>query len=78
MAQTVRIDEDTHRHLRRLADADGVSLQEELARAVRARRRETFFASIAAGYTARSPTEVAEDEAELALWDQTLGDGESE
>lgn len=75
MSLTVRIDPATHQHLRLLAEADGVTLQEELARAVSARRREAFFASIAEGYAARSPEEVIEDERELALWDQTLNDG---
>lgn len=75
MAQTVRIDESTHALLRDLAEADGVSLHEELARAVQARKRERFFAELAAGYSAMSQQERSEDEAELAQWDTTLGDG---
>ena len=78
MAQTVRIDEATHTTLRQLAENDGVSLQEELSRAVQARRRELFFASIDAAYTSRSADERADDQSELELWDQTLSDGGNE
>lgn len=75
MAQTVRIDEPTHAMLRELADADELSLHEELALAVKARRREKFFAEMRAGYAQMTEEERAEDAAELALWDQTLLDG---
>jgi len=75
MAQTVRIDKATHGVLRGLAKADGVSLNEELARAVEARRRELFFAELTAGYAALSPKDRSEDAVELALWDKTLTDG---
>jgi hypothetical protein len=75
MAQTVRIDESTHALLRELADADHLSLQEELALAVQARRRERFFADLNAGYAQMREDERAEDEAESALWDKSLGDG---
>jgi hypothetical protein len=49
MAQTVRIDESTHALLRELADADNLSLQDELALAVKARKKEKFFAQMKAG-----------------------------
>jgi hypothetical protein len=75
MAQTVRIDEPTHALLRELADADEVSLHEELARAVRARKKERFFAEMRAGYAQMTDAERAEEAEELALWDQTLLDG---
>lgn len=75
MAQTVRIDEATHGLLRELAKADGVSLHEELARAVEARRRECFFAALRAGYAALSPKDRAEEATEHALWDRSLSDG---
>jgi hypothetical protein len=78
MAQTVRIDEETHSLLRRLAEADGVTLHEELARAVKARRKERFFEEMARGYEARTPDERAEDEREIALWDPALADGSEE
>jgi hypothetical protein len=75
MAQTVRIDEPTHALLRELADADGVTLHEELGRAVRARKRERFFAELTAGFAALSSEERDEDACETAVWDVTSADG---
>ena len=75
MAQTVRIDENTHELLRDLARADGVSLNEELTRAVQARKRERFFADMAAGYAALTDKERQEEATERALWDRTARDG---
>jgi hypothetical protein len=75
MALTVRIDKSTHGLLRDLAKVDGVSLNEELTRAVEARRRERFFAEMAAGYAALTEKEINEDAAERALWDGALRDG---
>ncbi len=75
MAQTVRIDEGTHGILRDLAKADGVSLNEELARAVEARRRERFFADLTAGYADLTDKERREELTERALWEGTLRDG---
>jgi hypothetical protein len=75
MAQTVRIDEATHALLRELADADNLSLNQELALAVRARRKERFFAEMHAGYTQMTETERVEEAAEMAPWDSAVGDG---
>jgi hypothetical protein len=76
MAQTtVRIDEATHALLSELAKADGVTLHEELTRAVMARRKERFFEEMEAGYAAMAAEERAEDAAEAVLWDRALGDG---
>lgn len=76
MAQTsLRINESTHALLRQLADAEGVSLVEELDRAVKARQRELFFAELKAGYAAMTPAERAEDAAEVQAWDVTIADG---
>jgi hypothetical protein len=75
MAQTVRIDEATHALLRELADADNLSLTEELALAVKARRTERFFAEMHAGYAQMTETERAEEAAEMQPWDSVLGDG---
>jgi hypothetical protein len=75
MAQTVRIDEETHALLRQLADADNLSLSEELALAVGARRKERFFAEMHAGYAQMPGAERADAAAETALWDNALGDG---
>ncbi len=78
MAQTVKIDPETHALLRRMADADRVSMQEQLARAVKALQRARFFHQMARGYAQLTPEERAQDAEEMALWDQTLGDGAEE
>lgn len=75
MAQTVKIDPETHALLSQLAADDDVSLQEELARSVRARRKERFFQQMAAGYEQMTDAERAEDAEEAALWDRSLPDG---
>jgi hypothetical protein len=75
MAQTVRIDEATHALLRELADADGVSLHEELARAVQARKKEKFIAQFHAAYAEMTDDERAAEAAEMAVWDTALLDG---
>jgi hypothetical protein len=75
MAQTVRIDEATHALLRELADADKLSLNDELALAVQARRKERFFAELHAGYAQMTEAERAEEAAETALWDKAAADG---
>ena len=75
MAQTVRIDEATHALLRELAAADKLSLNDELALAVKARRKERFFAEMHAGYAQLTEAERVEDAAETALWERALGDG---
>lgn len=76
MAQTsLRINESTHALLRQLADAEGVSLVEELDRAVQARHRELFFDELKAGYAAMTSSERAEDAAEVQAWDMALADG---
>lgn len=75
MAQTVRIDAKTYATLRKLADLENVSIVEELARAVRVLDQQRFFERLSDQYAALTPEERAEDAAELALWDATLGDG---
>jgi hypothetical protein len=75
VAQTVKIDPKTHALLRQLAEEDHVSMQEQLARAVKAMQRARFFHQMAQGYVQQSSDERAEDAAEMILWDQTLGDG---
>jgi hypothetical protein len=67
--------EETHALLRQLADADELSLHEELALAVKARKKERFVAEFNAGYAAMSAEERAEEAAEMAVWDSALPDG---
>jgi predicted N-formylglutamate amidohydrolase len=75
MAQTVRIDEATHALVRELADADNLSLNDELALAVQARRKERFFAEFHAAYAEITDVERLEEATENAVWDSALGDG---
>jgi hypothetical protein len=75
MALTVRIDEATHALLKQLADDDNLNLNEELALAVKARKKEKFFAEMRAGYAAMTAEQRGEDAAEMAPWDGALGDG---
>jgi hypothetical protein len=75
MAQTVRIDELTHALLRELADADNLSLNDELALAVQARKKERFFAEFHTAYADMTDPERAEEASEIAVWDSALGDG---
>jgi hypothetical protein len=75
MAQTVRIDEGTHALLRELADADDVSLSEELTLAVHARKKERFFAALNASYAGMTDDERVAEAEENGLWDTTLPDG---
>ena len=73
----VRVSETTHRTLRELADDSGEPIAALLDRAVEDYRRKLFFEQAARDWEAleRDPEAVAEFEAELALWDQTVGDG---
>jgi hypothetical protein len=71
MAQTVRIDEAAYAALRELADRDGVSLQDALAKAIEVARRERFFDDLNRGYAELS----AEEASDQKLWDKALSDG---
>ena len=76
MAQfAVEVDFETFALLTVLAEADGVSATEELARCVRARRKERFFESLETGLRGMSVAEHARDAGERILWDRTLADG---
>lgn len=75
MALTVRIDERTHALLRELADADNLSLHDELALAVKARKKERFIAEFTAAYAEMTDEQRAEEAADMAAWDSALDDG---
>jgi hypothetical protein len=79
MATTVmmRIREDTHKLLREVAEEEGATRQDVLARAVDAYWRARFFEQMNAAYTAlRNDPEAWEEElAERRAWDGTLMDG---
>jgi predicted transcriptional regulator len=74
---TVRVSEETHELLRKLAAASGEPLQRVLERAVESYRREQFFAELDAAYARLQADPVAWEEelAERALWEATLADG---
>jgi hypothetical protein len=78
MAQTVRIDPDSHAALAEIARAKSIPLTEALAHAVEAYRRASFleeYAADVAAFRVSDPQGFAEDEAEAALWDATNTDG---
>jgi hypothetical protein len=75
MALTVRIDETTHALLRELADADNLSLHDELALAVKARKKERFIAEFNSAYAGLTEEERTQEAVEMGVWDSALGDG---
>jgi predicted transcriptional regulator len=74
---TVRVTEETHELLRKLAAATGEPLQGVLERAVENYRRERFFAELDAAYQRlqADPVAWAEELAERAELEGTLADG---
>jgi predicted transcriptional regulator len=74
---TVRVSDETHELLRKLAAATGEPMQRVLERAVENYRREQFFAELNAAYERLRADPVAWEEelAERALWETTLADG---
>ena len=74
---TVRVSEETHELLRKLAAATGEPMQRVLERAVENYRREQFFAELNATYARLQADPVAWEEelAERALLENTLADG---
>ena len=74
---TVRISEQAHRSLRELAAQSGEPMQTVLDKAIEEHRRRKFLAECHAAYTAlqQDAPAWAEYQAELAVWDVTLGDG---
>ncbi len=74
---TVRVSEQTHELLRKLAAATGEPMQRVLERAVESYRREQFFAELDAAYARLQADPVAWEEelAERALLENTLADG---
>ena len=74
---TVRVSEETHELLRKLAAATGEPMQRVVERAVENYRREQFFAELNAAYARLQADPVAWEEelAERALLENTLADG---
>jgi hypothetical protein len=74
---TIRISEQSHRSLRELAAQSGEPMQTVLDKAIEEHRRQKFLAECHAAYTAlqQDAPAWADYQAELAVWDVTLGDG---
>ena len=74
---TVRVSEETHELLRKLAAATGEPMQRVLERAVENYRRERFYAEFNAAFERLRADPVAWEEelAERALLENTLADG---
>jgi predicted transcriptional regulator len=74
---TVRVSDETHELLRKLAAATGEPMQRVLERAVENYRREQFYAEFNAAFERLRADPVAWEEelAERALLENTLADG---
>jgi len=77
MSQLVRVDDHTHERLRRLAEQAGDSMGAVLARVIEAYEAQAFWQQVSRAYAAQraDPQAWAEEQAERALWESTLGDG---
>ena len=76
---TVRIDEETHEVLKRIAHAEGQPLHSVLAEAVEGLRRRRFLDAVNHGYAdARRSSDWEGILAERAEWDYAVADGLAE
>jgi predicted transcriptional regulator len=80
MSQLVRVDDGTHERLHRLAQQAGDSMGAVLAKALEAYEAQAFWRDVTEAYAAlrADPQAWAEELAERAEWDGTLGDGLSD
>jgi hypothetical protein len=74
---TVRVSRKTHDALRELAEQTHQSMQDVLARAVEAYRRDHLLREINTAYAAlrADPDAWREEQADRAIWEGTLTDG---
>lgn len=74
---TVRIGEQSHRALRKLAEERGVTMAEALDVVVQHWEKDAFFQQLNEAYAALKSDQGAwkEEIEERRLWDQTLEDG---
>ncbi|MGI6209654.1 MAG: toxin-antitoxin system protein [Anaerolineae bacterium] len=77
MSTTVRIKEETHATLAQLAEESGETIQEVLAKAVEAYRRQRILAQTNAAYVALRKDQQAYEALleERRAWEATLSDG---
>lgn len=73
----VRISQESHKLLQEWAADTGDSMSSIVERAIESYRRAQIFAEAERGYREleNDPEALAEYEAEIALWDQTVADG---
>lgn len=77
MHAPIEIDEAAERALRQVAEAEGISVPEALARAIEVYRRQVFDEKVNASFAAARADAAgwAEEQAERDAWDATLADG---
>jgi predicted transcriptional regulator len=77
MSQLVRVDDQTHMALQKLARQNGKPMGLVLAEALRFYADHLFWEEANRAFAAanQDPSLAAEDEAERQLWESTLGDG---
>ena len=75
---TIRIGEQSHRILRRLAEVSGESMQSVAAKAIEEYRRRVFLDRLNEEFAAlrRDPVAWKEELEERKAWEATLADGE--
>ncbi len=75
MAQ-LRIGEETHELLKKLARLEGTSMQRVLDKALTEYQKKRFFDSLGEAFSAlkANPESWAEEQKERAVWEKTLSD----
>lgn len=75
--KTVKLSKEAHASLKKMAEADGLTLTEEINRLIEEKRRERMFAEADKAYAAlREDDEVREEyEEEVSELEGTLADG---
>lgn len=73
---TVRIDENSHKALREIAEASGSTMQAALAQAIEELRRKMLIDETNQGFAAlrQDPKAWKQEQDERALWETTLSD----
>jgi predicted CopG family antitoxin len=77
MTKPIRVSEESHEFLQKLADSKRQSVREVLDEIIEEKRRETLFDAIDAYYEKlqQQPQAWQAELAERAVWDKTLRDG---
>lgn len=71
----MRVSDEARDIANTLADETKESAGDVTLKALKLYQEQLFWKKVQEAYAARTPEEVAEDNAELALWDATLQDG---